>query len=91
MGLIERDRSGDAATKRALMAVSARDPEGAADRIMRLEGELEASRQQLRGAVEACERWREWCKRAAEDDEGDLWRKFAVAMDLLCDDTLGGQ
>jgi hypothetical protein len=45
---------------------------------------------QLLEAVDACERWREWCKRAANEDEPGLWRKFAVAMDLFCDSTLGG-
>jgi hypothetical protein len=45
---------------------------------------------QLQGAVEACERWREWEQRAANTDEPELWRAFAVAMDELCT-RLGGQ
>jgi hypothetical protein len=51
------------------------------------EGVLNTANQ---GAVEACERWREWEQRAANTDEPELWRAFAVAMDELCT-RLGGQ
>lgn len=44
----------------------------------------------LQGAVEACEAWREWERRAANEDEPELWHRFAVAMDELAT-TLEGR
>lgn len=41
-----------------------------------------------RGAVEACERWREWTAGAATGDADTLWHLFGVAMDELCSRTL---
>jgi hypothetical protein len=40
----------------------------------------------LRAAMTtACDCWREWRDRAAIEEEPGLWLRFAVAMDLLCD------
>jgi hypothetical protein len=90
MSLIERDRAKALGAMRH--AITTRPatwtPDDVLDAVVDSGAVVWASNH--RGAVDACQRWREWLDRAPKSDDAEPWHKFALAMDLLCNDLLDG-